>query len=116
MGPGSKARPIGSTVTAKYPGRRQPIHAGSYIRVAPAPALDRLRSITITANIWPTTPGKGEQLLIGRGDHKTGFALVIGPAGGGALRIGEALVGTGEQRRGRPRYGSQAYHDTGSRQ
>ena len=113
-GPGFKARSIGSPVTGKYPGRRQPIHAGSYIRVAPAPALDRLRSITITANIWPTTPGKGEQLLIGRGDHKTGFALVIGPAGDVALRIGEALVGTGKQLRARQWYGIQASYDASS--
>ena len=39
-----------------YPSRVQPIHSGSYVRVAGAEPLDSLRSFTVTAVIWPTLP------------------------------------------------------------
>ena len=94
-GPGFKARPVESPINGTYPGRRQPILIGSSIHVPSAPALERLQSFSITANIWPTSPGKGEQLLIGRYQPAAGFALVVGPAGDLALRIGEKLIATG---------------------
>ncbi len=65
-GPGFKARLVDAEVNGLYRGRRQPIRAGSCVIVPPAPALDRIESFAIAANIWPTMPGAGEQLLIGR--------------------------------------------------
>ena len=58
-GPGFKARPVGAVIDGDYPGRRQPIRTGSCIIVPPAPALDRLESFILRANIWPTTPAAG---------------------------------------------------------
>jgi N,N-dimethylformamidase len=111
-GPGFKVRPVEALLAASYPGRRQPINVGSSVRIPGAPALDRLGSFTITANIWPTTPGKGEQLLIGRADGATGFALVIGPAGDIGLRIGGQLIATGRPLRSRLWYAIKARYDS----
>ena len=104
-GPGFKAKPVEATVNGDYPGRRQPIRAGSCIIVPPAPALDRLESFILAANIWPTTPEAGEeQILIGRRRGDAGFALVIGPAGDLALRLGNQLFATGKALRPRQWY------------
>jgi N,N-dimethylformamidase len=113
-GAGYKERPVESAVNGSYPGRRQPICAGSSIRVPPAPALDRLTSFAVSANIWPTTPGKGEQLLVGRRQGASGFALVIGPAGDLALRLGEHIIGTGKALRPHQWYAVVARYDAAS--
>jgi N,N-dimethylformamidase len=110
-GPGFKARTVDGAVAGTYPGRRQPIRAGSFIQVPPSPALDRLGSFVMTANIWPTTPGKGEQVLIGRSEGAAGFALLIGPAGDLAIRIGGSLIGTGVPLRSRQWYGIEARYE-----
>jgi len=113
-GPGFKARPVNGAIAGRYPGRRQPIEVGSYIRVAGAAALDDMASVAITANIWPTTPAKGEQLLIGRRDGTSGFALVVGRAGDLALRLGESLIATGKPLRRRQWYRIEARYDSAS--
>ena len=108
-GPGFKAQPVEAGVNGDYPGRRQPIRAGSCVIVPPAPALDRLESFTLGANIWPTTPEAGEeQILIGRRRGDAGFALVIGPAGDLGLRIGNQLFATGKALRARQWYAAEA--------
>jgi N,N-dimethylformamidase len=113
-GPGFKARAVKEAITGRFPGRRQPIEVGSYIRVAGAAVLDNMASFAITANIWPTTPAKGEQLLIGRRDGDGGFALVIGTSGDLALRVGESLVATGKALRKRQWYRIEARYDSAS--
>lgn len=110
-GPGFKSSPIDCPANREYPGRRQAIHAGSYVWVPPSPVFDRLGSFSITANIWPTTPEKGEQILIARRDGTRGFALVIGPAGDLALRVGDRLIGTGKRLRSRQWYALDARYD-----
>jgi N,N-dimethylformamidase len=95
-GPGFKAHAVNATVNGSYPARHQPIRAGSCVIVPPGPALDRVESFILSANIWPTTPAAGEQLLIGRHRGGAGYALVIGPAGDLALRLGGQLFGTGQ--------------------
>jgi N,N-dimethylformamidase len=111
-GPGFKAKPVEAAVNGDYPGRHQPIRAGSCIIVPPAPALDRLESFTLGANIWPTTPAAGEeQILIGRRRGDAGFALVIGPAGDLALRLGNQLFATGKALRLRQWYAAEARYD-----
>ena len=60
-GPGFKERPIRTPVSKRHKGRRQVIHAGSYAMVESRPLLETLRSFTVQAMIWPTTPGKGER-------------------------------------------------------
>src|ERR1043166_5558924 len=114
-GPGFKTETVKSAVDGNYPGRRQPIEIGSYVRIAGDAALDGLASFTITANIWPTTPtrswDKRDQLLIGRRDGKNGFALVIGPAGDLALHIGDTVISTGKTLRSRQWYRIEARYD-----
>ncbi len=114
-GPGFKASAVASPANGRYPGRRQPIEIGSYIRVAGAPALDTLASFTLSANIWPTTPTRSwsgeEQLLIGRHDGKAGFALAIGPAGDLVLRIDGGSIATGKPLRRRQWYRCEARYD-----
>jgi N,N-dimethylformamidase len=78
-GPGLKLEPVATPITGEYPGRVQPVDAGSYLRVADHERLRALASFTVLAMIWPTTPGRGHQALIGRwspGDA-SGFALEI---------------------------------------
>jgi N,N-dimethylformamidase len=110
-GPGFKARAVDAPVNGSYPGRRQPIRAGSCVIVPPAPALDRIESFTLSANIWPTTPGAGEQLLMGRHRGDAGYALVIGPAGDLALRLGGQIFGTGQPLQTRQWYAAEARYD-----
>ena len=113
-GPGFKARPVDAAVDGIYPGRRQPIRAGSCIIVPPSPALDRIESFAVRANVWPTTPGAGEQLILGRRRGDSGFALVIGPGGDLALRLGNQLFATGTPLRARQWYAAEARYDAGT--
>ncbi len=55
---------IAAPFSGEYPGRLQPIDAGSYALVPNSPELAALESFTVQAWIWPTTPHKGEQGLI----------------------------------------------------
>jgi N,N-dimethylformamidase len=90
-GPGYKERPVEHAANGVYPGRRQRINAGSYVRVPPSPALQALSSFTLEALIWPTTPGRGAQTLLGRWDEarQAGYQLFIDEAGAVALRLGD---------------------------
>ena len=92
---------IEAPFNGEYPGRRQPIDAGSWAVVPDSPALARLRSFTVQAWIWPTTPDKGEQALVSRwrDDPAAGFALLIDAAGALALRVGD---GRGDSPRSAP--------------
>ncbi len=51
----------------------------SYISVPNHPRLEDLQSFTVQAMIWPTTPGKGRQVIAAKFHNrdKPGFALVI---------------------------------------
>ena len=96
-GPGLIERPVKTSVDGEYPARLQPIHAGSYAVVPSGPALALLESFTVQAMIWPTTPAKGRQSLLGTWSEETraGFALEIDETGALALRIGDG-EGDGE--------------------
>src|SRR5215813_11830164 len=90
-GPGYKERPVGHPANGTYPGRRQRINAGSYVVVPASPLLESVTSFTLQALIWPTTPGRGAQTLLGRWDAVTqaGYALIIDETGAVALRLGD---------------------------
>ena len=83
-------RTVDSPVNRSYPARRQPIHTGSYVEIVRSAALLGLRSLTVQAMVWPTTPARPGQTLVATwSDHDaTGFALEIGPDGA-ALRLGD---------------------------
>src|SRR3569833_1042707 len=53
-GPGYKEEEIASPIDGEYQGRKQHIHAGSYVKVPDARPLRLLESFTIQAFIWPT--------------------------------------------------------------
>ena len=90
-GPGYKERPVAHPANGEYAGRRQAIHAGSYVLVPASPLLGSVASFTLQALIWPTTPGRGAQTLLGRLDDgaKAGYALIIDEGGALALRLGD---------------------------
>ena len=89
-GPGYKEALIKTPVSGRYRGRKQAINAGSYAIVPASPVLERLESFTVQAMIWPTTPHRGEQALIGKWSErgKRGFELIIDADGAVALRLG----------------------------
>ena len=90
-GPGYKEELVETPVSKSYQGRHQEIHAGSYAVIPNNTVLDRLESFSVQAMIWPTTPAKGEQGLLGTWDEtrKSGFALIVDETGSVALRLGD---------------------------
>jgi N,N-dimethylformamidase len=102
-GPGIREREVPAPFTGPHPSRVQLVPLGSYARVADGPALRGLGSITATALVWPTTPGKDGQGVMAKLDAPAGagFALWIGPRGAGA-RVGDGRGGGAEREVGRP--------------
>ena len=78
-GPGFKETVIETSANGDYPGRAQAMHDGSCVVLPDNPLLDGISSFTLQAMIWPTTPGKGRQALLGTwcDDAKAGFGLFI---------------------------------------
>ena len=91
-GPGYKEEPVKTAIDGHYAGARQVIHAGSCVLVPDSPALHDLASLSVTAMIWPTTPGGGRaESLVARfsDERKSGFALMLDEQGAVALRLGD---------------------------
>ncbi len=94
---------IDAPFNGEYPGRFQPIDAGSYVAVPQSSVISGLGSFTVQAWIFPTTPLKGEQGIITnwQDDPAAGFALMIDDTGSLAMRVGDgggnvAQVSSGE--------------------
>src|SRR5262249_10620283 len=102
-----------------YPGRRQRINAGSYVVVPPSPQLESVTSFTLQALIWPTTPGRGPQILLARYAENAGYALMIDEKGALALRLGDGdqsqLFSTGAPLDARAWYRVSASYDAETR-
>ena len=96
-GPGYKEELVKTSVSRSYRGRKQAVRCGSYAIVPTHPRLNRLSSFTVQAMIWPTTPGKGVQVVIGKWSErgKCGFQLMIDAEGAVALTLGDGR-GAGE--------------------
>ena len=90
-GPDFKEALVKTSANGRYRGRRQTIHAGSCVCIDNVSAIDGHESFTLQAVVWPTTPEKGEQGLIGRWSvrKQSGFALIIDGNGRPALRLGD---------------------------
>src|SRR5437763_12622999 len=58
--PGFTGEIVDTPVTGTYSGRTQPVHGGSYVRVADNTLLRGLRHLTLQAWIYPTTPQREE--------------------------------------------------------
>ena len=78
-GPGFKETVVETPAGGDYQGREQPIHDGSYVTVVDSPLFDGIASFTLQAMIWPTTPLKGRQALLGKWCDKAqaGFGLYL---------------------------------------
>jgi N,N-dimethylformamidase len=110
-GPGFKFEPVPSFATASYAGRVQTAVTGSYVRVPAAQALS-VRSFTLQAWIFPTTPQAGvRQGLMSRWseENASGYRMVIEPEGDLALWIGDGETRTSRIRTGTPMHGSYWY-------
>ena len=110
-GPGIREQPVEAAFAGRYPSRVQPIHNGSWARVAGTAPLDALDSFTVTAAIWPTLPDLARrQGLVSRVDDATGagFTLEIDDAGSLAATLsdgtGTVVLGTGKPLRARAWY------------
>ena len=90
-GPGYKEEPVESAVSGRYRGREQAIHDGSCVVVPDAPSLRGLASLSVSAMLWPTTPGRGEQTVIAKWSdaERRGFALMLDETGAVAFRVGD---------------------------
>jgi N,N-dimethylformamidase len=93
-------KPVETAITGDYPGRHQPLRAGSYGVVSAVGDLDGLESFTIQAMIWPTLPGGRRQVIASRwvNASRRGFALLLDDQGALAFEAGDgagvARVGT----------------------
>ena len=110
-GPGIREWAVEAAFAGRYPSRVQPIHNGSWARVAGTAPLDALDSFTVTAAIWPTLPDLARrQGLVSRVDDATGagFTLEIDEASSLAATLsdgtGTVILGTGKALRARAWY------------
>lgn len=87
---------VDTPANASYPAREQKIHAGSFGVVPEKWALQGIESFTLQAYVWPTTPKKGPQALLGTwAEPGTGFGLAIDAKGASELRIGGFRMSSG---------------------
>ena len=94
-GPGFVERPVASSIDREWPACKQYIQKGNFLRVAdPQGRLAPTGPFTLHAYIFPTLPGAGRQVLLGRWsvDATSGFALGINPSGRLEFWVGD---GTG---------------------
>lgn len=102
-GPGVIVEEIDGGTLGAYPGRPQAIHTGSWAQAPDHPALHGSESLTLACMIWPTTPTKGRQGLLGLWDEAQmkGLALEIDEQGCLAARIGDGTavvqIGSGKK-------------------
>ena len=85
-GPGYAEISMASPFDAMQPGKAQPAYLGSFGHVASLPA-DLQTGVSLSATIWPTTPGKGRQGLVALRINGWTFALGIGPGGGAMAEV-----------------------------
>ena len=90
LGPGERYEQVATPFDAPLTAQHQPIHAGSSAVVENLP-LTEFSSFSIAVWLWPTTPEKGRQHLLGQWneDNKTGYALQITEDGSVCLRLGD---------------------------
>lgn len=91
-GPGFKEVVVDSDLAGTYPGRVQPIETGSYVRIDdPDGRLAARGILSLRALVWPTLPGSGEQVIMGRwrADLSAGYALMLDEAGRLAFHVGD---------------------------
>lgn len=99
-GIGLKQDTIATSVNGTYPAHVQPIYAGSSVEIGLSAVFHAPR-VTVQAYVWPTTPCKGPQALLGTWDetHGTGYGLILDATGAVAWLLGDGsqrqLISTG---------------------
>jgi N,N-dimethylformamidase len=114
--------PVPADCNGQHDGRYQSIPIGSCAVVPRQPLLTPAGSFTLVAHVFPTTPDKGRQVVMGTWCEasQTGYALEIDGAGRLAFRIGagpgQVAVTTGARLSARRWYFVAASYDqaTGS--
>ncbi|MCD6033255.1 MAG: subunit beta of N,N-dimethylformamidase, partial [Thermomicrobiales bacterium] len=94
-GPGYKDRPVAAAIEGEYEGRVQVYHPGSFAVAPDAASLQPGEGLTLSAWLYPTTPGGHAQGLLCKWDDdaKAGYALVVDPEGSLALWLGNGQGG-----------------------
>jgi N,N-dimethylformamidase len=87
--------PMNSAADGSYDARVQRIAIGSYAIVPSDEAFSAIGSFTLSAFVWPTLPGDGEQCVIGTwsDDDGRGIALILDGEGRPALILGQGTAG-----------------------
>ena len=67
-GPGYQEKVCRTHASGSYKGRKQVIHAGSFVEVPHSDRLNDIQDFTVQAFIWPTTPDKGRQAIVAKWD------------------------------------------------
>jgi N,N-dimethylformamidase len=90
-----RVEPVRTPASRSYPARRQKLQPGSYAIVAPHPAIDRLASWSLRVFVWPTTPGRRRQALLGAWSEpeQRGFGLFLDKQGALEARLGDGAGG-----------------------
>ncbi len=90
-GVGHKQEAVGTPIDGEYPGRFQPIDAGSYAEIGDIPAVPGDGGVALQAWIWPTAPGGRAQAVMGNWDASagSGFALAIDESGALVFHVGD---------------------------
>ncbi len=94
-GPGFLEEPIEAPLDRDWPARKQYVQKGSFLQVAdPARVLAPGGAFTLHAYVFPTLPGAGRQVIIGRWSVERNLGYALGINGSGRL---EFWVGDGAQ-------------------
>jgi len=97
-GPGFKEEVVDTSINGVYPGKRQELNTGSYVKIPNHRLLQNIESFTLQAWIFPTTPLKGQQGILTKwgSNDSSGFGLFLEDNGGLGLRIGNERFQTGK--------------------
>lgn len=90
-GPGLKINKINADVDKEYKGRKQDIYMGSYVKFDDQFPFENIRSFSLQAMIFPTTPELGVQGILTKWspDQNSGYGLFIDEKGCLAVWIGD---------------------------
>lgn len=82
--------PVDAACNGTYAGRMQSIPIGSLAVVPAHPKLAGMAGLTLVAHVWPTTPGRGRQAIMGTWCEATkiGYGLELDQKGELVLRVG----------------------------
>ncbi|MBI1779117.1 MAG: LamG domain-containing protein [Proteobacteria bacterium] len=84
---------MASPADGEYEARHQDTPVGSYGLIQASPSFAAIGSFTLAAFLWPTTPGKGEQAVLGTWSRASGRGIGLHLDGDGAPML---VLGGGE--------------------